>query len=1187
MTVTLQDGSAGLFDVLGRIFHAMSVTVTAAGTTVRDEIEDIVTQFENVADDIDLTAIIAGVKDADSAMIGGADGTLSTLKTVAREYLIEVFDQDAALASKNITTALETLIEQMENDSDSVDASAVGVTAAASGSPDGNGLVVATEKRGDGLVQEHAIAETITVEAANDVGTALTISQGAALDAFDVDWPGTSGASATLAVTSPSTSLISEGGFDKKTTEGDLPRGFICSVGSPGVDVKFTSPEVQTVEVSGTPTGGYYLLHYVNSDSKTQTTDPIAYNANASAVQSALRKLDGLGSVTVTATGTDPNYTHTITFLGAGGNVTQLTSTNRMTGASGTNEVQVLSLTNAEGGTFTITWDFGSGDETTGAIAYNATAATVQTAIEALTTPVSGDVVCTGGDLPDTDITISFAGNLEKTNIENGTVDAGSLTGSTPSITITEAVKGVPAQNEIQTLTLYGASGGTFTLSLDGKESGTIAYNASNATLDTAIEAIDGVDTTTIGSGPLPAATTIEFTGSLANSAVNLMGVDVTSLTSSMSASMAETTPGTAGTNEIQFLTWNAPLTAEEFTIDKTGTVSGGTFDLTVNGDQVTNIAYNATAYEIAKAWNDAHASAENDALMTYSPDSTTSGTGQTAFYFLSANAADVTDATVDSTNLTGGGSYAANKVQDGNNGGVSNLSGNFKLKLPGSEYSAAISWDTMTPSTVQAALEGISAIGSGNVTVTGIVTSPLNKVFAIEFVNDLAETNMGTFSVGEQSFPTGDAIITVQQNGGSGGTSEVQTLTVAGTPTQGTIDLTYGGETVTIDYNDAAADVQTQLRTITGLSAVTCGGGPLPGTPVTITFPSSLGDVSLIDVDDDKLKYSIAETQTGSAGIDEQQTITLGNTEGGTFTLTHSASTTSAIDWDATAAAVEAALDALGIATFSVTGSDGGPWTATFSGALAAQDVADFTYSTASLTGSTASGAITTTTQGSSTSGAITHDTTTSGDTQVYAGSYAIYFESDASTLTQLDYKLTTLQPETAYAANCFITVNTAAASGVIQLSLVDGISGTVINDEQGNANTLTVNCTDLTTSFQALADVLASGDPIFRTPKKMPDLVFLRVRFSTAPPSTRKVYFDELSLVQMTELYPGGPLAAAFAGNQQFRIDDAWTITVTNDRAGLLHEWMQRTFDLAGLGLLLPSDSGGSETIPDTVVS
>lgn len=62
-------------------------------------------------------------------------------------------------------------------------------------------------------------------------------------------------------------------------------------------------------------------------------------------------------------------------------------------------EVQRVYLSGRpQGGTFTLTQDFGSGDETTSGIAYNASAATVEAALIALTTPVSGDFIVTGAD---------------------------------------------------------------------------------------------------------------------------------------------------------------------------------------------------------------------------------------------------------------------------------------------------------------------------------------------------------------------------------------------------------------------------------------------------------------------------------------------------------------------------------------------------------------------------------------------------------------------------------------------------------------------------------------------------------------------------------------------------------------------------------------------------------------------
>lgn len=87
----------------------------------------------------------------------------------------------------------------------------------------------------------------------------------------------------------------------------------------------------------------------------------------------------------------------------------------------------------------------------------------------------------------------------------------------------------------------------------------------------------------------------------------------------------------------------------------------------------------------------------------------------------------------------------------------------------------------------------------------------------------------------------------------------------------------------------------------------------------------------------------------------DEVQTVTItGGPTGGTFTLTFSGQTTAALAFNATAAAVQAALEALsniGVGDVVVTGSAGGPYTVTFAKALADTNVAQMT-ATPSLTG-------------------------------------------------------------------------------------------------------------------------------------------------------------------------------------------------------------------------------------------
>lgn len=71
-------------------------------------------------------------------------------------------------------------------------------------------------------------------------------------------------------------------------------------------------------------------------------------------------------------------------------------------------------------------------------------------------------------------------------------------------------------------------------------------------------------------------------------------------------------------------------------------------------------------------------------------------------------------------------------------------------------------------------------------------------------------------------------------------GVNEVQTLTITGTPTGGTFTITFSGQTTgVIAYNASAADVQTALEGLSNIDVgdVTCGGGALPGSAVTITF--------------------------------------------------------------------------------------------------------------------------------------------------------------------------------------------------------------------------------------------------------------------------------------------------------------------------------------------------------------
>lgn len=112
-----------------------------------------------------------------------------------------------------------------------------------------------------------------------------------------------------------------------------------------------------------------------------------------------------------------------------------------------TNEVQTVTITGTPtGGTFTLTF-YG---QTTSAIAYNASAATVEAALEALSTIGADNVACAGGALPGTAVTVTFQGDLAGRNVPLLTSN-NSLTGGTnPAITVTKTTPGSVGQGQFE-----------------------------------------------------------------------------------------------------------------------------------------------------------------------------------------------------------------------------------------------------------------------------------------------------------------------------------------------------------------------------------------------------------------------------------------------------------------------------------------------------------------------------------------------------------------------------------------------------------------------------------------------------------------------------------------------------------------------------------------------------------------
>ena len=91
-----------------------------------------------------------------------------------------------------------------------------------------------------------------------------------------------------------------------------------------------------------------------------------------------------------------------------------------------------------------------------------------------------------------------------------------------------------------------------------------------------------------------------------------------------------------------------------------------------------------------------------------------------------------------------------------------------------------------------------------------------------------------------------GDAVVAVSTiTAGSPTQNEKQTLDLYGTPTGGTLTLTFENLTTAgIAYNAAAAAVDSALEALPNLLVgdVTVTGGPLPGSTVTVEFTGTRG---------------------------------------------------------------------------------------------------------------------------------------------------------------------------------------------------------------------------------------------------------------------------------------------------------------------------------------------------------
>ncbi len=296
------------------------------------------------------------------------------------------------------------------------------------------------------------------------------------------------------------------------------------------------------------------------------TTTSISATASAATVLTDLTSVLGSGNATVA--GIADNFV--ITFAGSLSNTAVPTPTVNLSGATaslvplqtgGGNQSEILDFGAGSTGFYSLSF----GGQTTINIAATAPAATVQADLEALSTIGQGNVLVFGTSATTGGFLVEFINNLGGQNLPLVAVNNLSLT-TTPSSSIVQTGAG----NDTQTISLTGATGGTFTLTLNNQTTIPLASTATAAQVQSALQGLSGVGTNNVVvSGNSGGPYTVVFVGNLA-----FHGVSQITATSSLSPAGATITATT--TSSGVFLGASAS--------ESIAAATTGTFTLSYNG---------------------------------------------------------------------------------------------------------------------------------------------------------------------------------------------------------------------------------------------------------------------------------------------------------------------------------------------------------------------------------------------------------------------------------------------------------------------------------------------------------------------------------------------------------------------------------------------------------------------------
>lgn len=460
------------------------------------------------------------------------------------------------------------------------------------------------------------------------------------------------------------------------------------------------------------------------------------------------------------------------------------------------------------------------------------------------------------------------------------TVSSSNSASAPLGVSITEIQEGSAAVNEKQLVTIPAStSGGTFTLTFEDETTGAIAYNASAATVQTALEGLSNIapgDVSVTGASP---QWTVEFTGTYAATDVPLMTASGDSLTGAARLRFELVREGKALESEVQKVARAA--------------ASPDYFRLTYRGKTTDWLAPSATAAEVE---------AELEALTTIGTNnvSVTTTSGEYGNDYLVTFIGEFERDVAESPELLtvaaqgGGTDWTVTQIADHatsvseqqriifEGATAAQMNGDtFTLTFAGATTGAITysSTPATTATNIAAALEALSNLTDVTVTpdtVDGAATSAYR--FTVTFIDIDPDMHDAPMLSGSASGLSGGRVDVHTSQSAAAAVNEVIDVTLTGSPTGGTFTLTYSGQTTAgIAYNAAASAVQSALEALSNIAvgevSVSANGAAASGYGWRIEFTSGLGGAdqlltgsgaNLTGVGSDTFSVSTQTTPTG-----------------------------------------------------------------------------------------------------------------------------------------------------------------------------------------------------------------------------------------------------------------------------------------------------------------------------------